>query len=181
MALQSIDDTHGPSRHVMPVPELARYPLRSVEKLRFADTDGRGHVSNAVIAVCCQNARMELLADPTRAPLPSGSHFVIVRLAVDYLRPVHWPASVEIGTRIEKIGRNSVVLGQALFVRHAQVARAQATMVLVETTARRPTPLPPPLVEALAALSPPQRHTLLRTPWRWPSAWSSGDRGRLQR
>lgn len=60
--------------------ELADYPIRTSEKLRFADTDRNGHVSNAVFAVCCQNARMEILHDRTRIPLPIDGQFVIVRL-----------------------------------------------------------------------------------------------------
>ena len=51
-------------------PRLADFPTTTVEKLRFADTDRLGHITNSVFAVCCQNARMELLCDPRRVPIP---------------------------------------------------------------------------------------------------------------
>jgi hypothetical protein len=51
-------------------PTLADFPVRSVEKLRFADTDRNGHITNTVFAACCQNARMELLCDVQRVPVP---------------------------------------------------------------------------------------------------------------
>ena len=50
-------------------PKLPNFPVVSVEKLRYADTELTGHISNTVFAVCCQNARMELLCDPHRIPL----------------------------------------------------------------------------------------------------------------
>jgi acyl-CoA thioester hydrolase len=58
-------------------PKLADFPITTIEKLRFADTDRNGHVTNTVFAVCCQNARMELLCDPERVPIPCDSQFVI--------------------------------------------------------------------------------------------------------
>jgi hypothetical protein len=55
-------------------PKLADFPVTSVEKLRYADTDLQGHITNTVFAVCCQNARMELLCDPQRVPIPPVRH-----------------------------------------------------------------------------------------------------------
>jgi hypothetical protein len=84
-----------------PPQHIGDYPIRSVEKLRFVDTDCSDRISNAVFAVCCQNARMEVLSDPNRAPVPDGAHFVIARLRLDFLAEMHWPGTVEIGTRVE--------------------------------------------------------------------------------
>src|SRR5436190_1530995 len=88
--------TWGP-RKPKPPEHIGAYPIRSTEKLRFADTDCNGHISNAVFAVCCQNARMEVLSDPNRAPVPDGAHFVIARLQLDFRGEMHWPGTVEIG------------------------------------------------------------------------------------
>jgi acyl-CoA thioester hydrolase len=40
-------------------PRLADCPICTLEKLRFADTDRNGHITNSVFAACCQNALME--------------------------------------------------------------------------------------------------------------------------
>ena len=109
-----------------------------VEKLRFADTDRNGHISNAVFAVRCQNARMEIVSDPNRAAVPDGVHIVIARLQLDLLGDMHRPGRVEIGTRVEHIGRSSVVL-----------ARAEPIVVSIDAATRRATPLPAPLINAL--------------------------------
>jgi acyl-CoA thioester hydrolase len=137
------------SRKPKPPEHIGAYPIRSIEKLRFADTDCNGHISNAVFAVCCQNARMEVLSDPDRAPVPTGAHFVITRLQLDFLAEMHWPGTVEIGTRVEHIGRSSIVLVQSLFLRGRCVARAKSIVVLVDAATRRATPLSAPLINAL--------------------------------
>jgi acyl-CoA thioester hydrolase len=132
-------------------PCLEDYPLRTAEKLRFADTDCNGHISNAVFAVCCQNARMELLHDPNRIPLPVNAQFVIVRLEIDFFGEMHWPGTVVIGTRCERIGRASLMVAQALFVDGNCAASARSTVALMDRATRRATPLPSETAAALQA------------------------------
>jgi acyl-CoA thioester hydrolase len=136
-------------------PNLAEYPVRSVEKLRYADTDRQGHISNAVFAVCCQNARMELLCDQKRVPLPPNTQFAIAKLALEFRAEMHWPGEVVVGTRVARIGSSSVVLAQALYVDERCVAVADSTVVLMDGATRRSTPLPPQTVQALNGLARP--------------------------
>ena len=136
-------------------PRLEDYPLHTMEKLRFADTDCNGHISNAVFAVCCQNARMELLHDPNRVPLPIDGQFVIARLEIDFLGEMRWPGSVVIGSRCEHVGRTSLVITQALFVDERCAASARSTVVLMNRTTRRAAPLPPETSRALEAFCTP--------------------------
>jgi acyl-CoA thioester hydrolase len=82
------------------LPKLCDYPVRSIEKLRYADTDRNGHISNAVFAVCCQNARMELLCDPNRVPIPPDTQFAIAKLVLEFRAQMHWAGIVEIVTRV---------------------------------------------------------------------------------
>lgn len=147
-------DTEWPtpvSRRSQMCPRIDEYPLRTSEKLRFADTDCNGHISNAVFAVCCQNARMELLHDPRRIPLPIDGQFVIARLEIDFLGEMRWPGTVVIGTRCERIGRASLMMAQALFVNGRCAASAISTVVLMDRTTRRATSLPPETASALQA------------------------------
>jgi acyl-CoA thioester hydrolase len=130
-------------------PRLDDYPIHTSEKLRFADTDCNGHISNAVFAVCCQNARMELLHDPSRVPLPINAQFVIARLEIDFLGEMRWPGSVVIGTRCDHISRSSLLMTQALFVDGRCAATARSTVVLMDRATRRAAPLPPETALAL--------------------------------
>ncbi len=148
-------------------PHLMDYPLRTAEKLRFADTDCNGHISNAVFAVCCQNARMELLHDPRRVPLPIDAQFVIVRFEIDFLGEMHWPGTVVIGTRCERIGRTSLTVAQVLFIDGRCAATARSTVALMDRSTRRATPLPPETASALDGFRAPQNGPLL-TCWQGP-------------
>jgi len=142
------------------VPKLADFPVTSIEKLRYADTDLQGHITNTVFAVCCQNARMELLCDPQRLPIPPNTQFVIARLVLEFRAEMRWPGTVEVGTRVERVGRSSATLAQALFVRERCVAVAESVVALMNTASRRPVHLPVETVEALRGFA---RH-------QWPEA-----------
>lgn len=118
-------------------PRVEDFPHRIVETMRFADTDRNGHITSSVFAICCQSGRLALLSDPARAVTPPSSQFVLARLVLNYRREMHWPGAAEVGTRVERIGRSSIVLAQALFQNDRCVATAQSVAVLMDTTSRR--------------------------------------------
>ena len=121
--------------------------------MRFADTDQNGHVTNSVFAICCQNARMELLCDPEKVPLPSNAQFVIARLLLEFRAEMRWPGAVEVGTRVDHVGRSSVTLAQALFVDERCVAIAESIVALMDRTSRRSMLLPNATAQAFRAFS----------------------------
>jgi acyl-CoA thioester hydrolase len=130
-------------------PHAQDFPYRILETLRFADTDRNGHITSSVFAICCQSGRLGLLSDPARELTPPSSQFVLARLVLDYRREMHWPGAVEIGTRIERIGRSSLTLAQALFQNDCCVATAQSIAVLMDVTSRRACPIPLASVQRL--------------------------------
>jgi acyl-CoA thioester hydrolase len=134
-------------------PRLADFTVKTIEKLRFADTDRQGHITNTVFAVCCQNARMELLYDAKRVPIPCNTQFVIAKLVLEFRSEMHWPGTVEIGTRVERVGRSSVTLAQALFSDDRCAALAQSVVALTDTLTRRAIALPRETAEALRAIA----------------------------
>jgi acyl-CoA thioester hydrolase len=136
-------------------PRLADYSITTVEKLRFADTDRHGHITNTVFAVCCQNARMELLCDPRKVPIPHNTQFVIAKLVLEFRGEMHWPGTVQIGTRVERVGRSSVTLAQALFMGGHCVATAESVVALMDMTTRRSTHLPYETAKALFEVASP--------------------------
>lgn len=142
--------------------ELADYPIRTSEKLRFADTDLNGHVSNAAFATCCQNARLEVLCDRSRVPVPSDAHFVLARFELEFLAEMHWPGIVDVGTRVCRVGRSSAAMTQSLFVGSRCVANAVSTVVLIDRSTRRATPLPHETAVALRALTGPANSGMWR-------------------
>jgi acyl-CoA thioester hydrolase len=130
-------------------PRAEEFPHRIVETLRFADTDRNGHITSSVFAICCQSGRLALLSDPAWAIQPPSSQFVLARLILDYRGEMHWPGAVEVGTRVERIGRSSVTLAQALFQNDRCVATAQSITVLTHAMTRRAHPIPHASVQRL--------------------------------
>ena len=83
---------------------------RAYDKLRYGDTDRQGHVNNAVFATFMETGRVELIYDPQNPLLEEGFSFVLAKLDIDYLAEVLWPGTVDIGTRVVKVGRSSVTM-----------------------------------------------------------------------
>ena len=84
-------------------------------------------------------------------PTPANTHFAIAKLVLEFRSEMHWPGTVEVGTRIERIGRSSVTLCQALFMDGLCVATAEPVVVGIDATSRRPVPLPEETAKALLA------------------------------
>jgi acyl-CoA thioester hydrolase len=98
---------------------------------------------------------MELLCDPEKVPIPCDSQFVIAKLVLEFRAEMHWPGTVEIGTGVERIGRSSVTLTQALFVRDCCVAVAESIVALMSTVTRQSMLLPAETAAALRAFARP--------------------------
>lgn len=135
----------------MSQPTLDAFPARTSEKLRFADTDQHGHVTNAVFAVCFQNARLEALRE--RGLPPADGLVILARLDISFLSELHWPGEVIVGTRVERIGRTSLQLAQAVFFDGRCCAEASSACVLIDRANRRSMPWPEHTIEALRALA----------------------------
>ena len=140
--------TLAPALGMTPPPVLEDFPKRTVDLIRYGDTDRQGHVNNAVFATFFETGRVSFLFDPSI--LPEGTMLVIARLAIDFRAELTWPGQVEIGTRVEGISNRSFTLSQALFHNGRCAATSESTIVLVDERTRRSTPLSDELVNALA-------------------------------
>ena len=136
------------------LPLLAAYPLRTFEKLRYADTDRQGHVNNAIFSTMLETGRVELLYDPHRPLHEPGCTFVIASLHLDFRGEINWPGQVEIGTRVAVVGKSSVTLEQGLFQQDVCVATAQTVIVQMNEETRRSHPLSQRSVTWLNGLIP---------------------------
>jgi acyl-CoA thioester hydrolase len=122
------------------------------DKLRFADTDRLGHINNAVFSVFLETGRVSLLYNPERPLAPPGTDFVIARLELDFRAELYYPGTVDIGTGILSIGRNSFNVAQGLFENDRCVATANSVLVLISRETRRSVALPQELRDRLAEL-----------------------------
>lgn len=137
-----------------PTASLADYPLHTYEKLRYADTDRQGHINNAVFSTMLETGRVELLYAPQAPLADAGCAFVIASLRLDFRGEIRWPGTVDIGTRVARIGNSSLTLEQALFQDGSCVATAETVIVQMDEGTRRAHPLPAETAQRLSALLP---------------------------
>jgi len=133
--------------------ERASYAHFARHSLRFADLDALGHVNNLATAAIFESVRVSFLAEagmPVSAPKRG---FVIARMTVDYLRELHFPGEVEVGTRVLRIGRSSITIGQGLFSNGECIATGTAVCVRIDRASGRAIALDAPLRARIAALS----------------------------
>ncbi len=133
---------------------LDAFPLRVAEKLRYGDTDRQGHVNNAVYATLFESGRVAVFYDPAAAMPPEGCEFVLARICIDFLTELNWPGEVIVGTAVQRIGRSSTTLRQAIFRDGVAVATAESVGVLMDSATRKATPLPDVVRVALARHAP---------------------------
>ena len=110
------------------------FPLKSYDKIRYADTDRQGHVNNAVFSTYFETGRAEMVYNEELAIIEENSSFVIASMNVDYILEIKWPGQVNIGTCIIKIGNSSIRLYQQLFYKNKCVAKAETVIVQVDNS-----------------------------------------------
>lgn len=134
---------------------ISDYPVVSQDKVRYGDTDRQGHVNNAVFSTYLETGRVELLHTKVGDLADSGCAFVIVRLELDFVSELHWPGTVEIGTRVRKVGNSSATLEQAVFQQGRKAAAAVSVIVQMDDATRKARPLSIEARERLMSLMRP--------------------------
>jgi acyl-CoA thioester hydrolase len=130
-------------------PPLAAFPVRVPDLIRYGDIDRQGHVNNAVFSTYFETGRVAIIHDAKDGLQVAGATSVLARVEIDFLRELHWPGTVEVGTAVGEIGRSSYVFVQAIYRDGHCAATARSTMVLIDAATRRARPLPPELIERL--------------------------------
>ena len=127
-------------------PTLADFVWTTSHDIRFADLDLVGHVNNGAYISLMETNRTRLFAENGLARKPLAQ-FVIARFEIDFLQELHWPATVTATSGLEREGRSSLVMKQAIFSGEICLAWARAVIVAIDPDIRKPCPVPP---EALA-------------------------------
>lgn len=125
--------------------DAASYGYWIEEKIRFADLDPVGHVNNNAIGVYLESARVMLFADAAGEMYGGnrgGFSWVVARIEVDYLKEMHYPGEVRVGTRIEKLGNSSLVMRQVILFNGEVTGLARVVGVCFDMQARKSMPIP---------------------------------------
>jgi acyl-CoA thioester hydrolase len=120
----------------------ALYAFWHKENLRFSDTDMIGHVNNVAFAALLESGRTAYTHGGEFPRFPTTGQVVMARVEIDYRMELHWPNSVDIGTRLLRVGNSSFVLGQGIFRGDDCVTTGKTILVLIDKATRRSCPLP---------------------------------------
>ena len=129
----------------MTQPDLASratFPYWYQEKLRFSDTDMIGHVNNVAFAAMMESGRVNYTRSGVIRDLPDDVLVVMRRIELDYRAELHWPAEIDIGSVLLRIGGSSFAIGNGLFHGDLCAATSVTTLVVIGRASRRAVPIP---------------------------------------
>ena len=112
---------------------------------RWADNDAYGHVNNTVYYQWFDTAVNAWLIEAGLLDVPAGDPIgLVVETGCRYASPLSYPEPVEIGLKVEQLGRSSVRYRLGVFAPGAAEAAAEGHFVhvYVGRESRRPVELP---------------------------------------
>jgi acyl-CoA thioester hydrolase len=118
------------------------YPVWSQTTVRYADLDPNNHVNNGAIGAFFEDGRVRLRSeylDQSGGGTLAG--FAIRKTTIEYLRALSFPATVDIGSTIARIGRSSYTLAQAVFVDDQCIATAEIVTVRIDNETGKSVPI----------------------------------------
>ncbi len=133
----------------------AEYPHFLSIATRWMDNDIYGHVNNALYYGFFDTAINEYLIAEGGLDINAGG---VIAFAVEsqcqYLRPLAFPGTIDVGLRVGKLGNSSVRYELAIFKQGEAAAAAAGYFVhvFVDRDTQRPVPMPAAIRTALERL-----------------------------
>jgi acyl-CoA thioester hydrolase len=145
-----------PMRLEHPHELLRDYPVVISLNVEWGDQDGFGHVNNTVYLKWCETARVVYLEQVEMWQMirAEGKGPILAALNCNYIRPVTFPDTVQIGARVSKIGNSSFRMEHHIvsLKDNLIVADSDTVLVFLEYKDSRPLPVPDSIREAIAQL-----------------------------
>ena len=140
-----------------PRPTRADYVAWRTTTTRWADDDVYGHMNNATYFELIDTAVNAHLIQATGVDIRSLPAIgIVAEVSCRYFEEMGFPAPVELGLAVERLGRSSVVYRIGLFQGEGDQARAEGRFVhvYVDNTAPAPRPVVPVPDEVRSAVEP---------------------------
>jgi acyl-CoA thioester hydrolase len=116
---------------------------RTSVEVRFRDVDAFGHVNNAVVSTYVEQARVRYLQEILDVDPVGNMPLILAMIKVDYVTPIFWGDRVEVGSRVDWIGRTSLAMSHRLKAgEDRELARAASVLVAYDYEQARPMPVP---------------------------------------
>lgn len=109
--------------------------------IAWGDMDALGHVNNARYFDYFQEARIEWLQQ-LNIGMTGKTGPVVIHVACTYLKPVIYPATVTLRSRIHSIGNSSMLMDHDLYQNEVLIAQGSCKIVWVDYAQGKSVPLP---------------------------------------
>jgi acyl-CoA thioester hydrolase len=118
--------------------------------------DALGHVNNAEYFRYLEAGRIAYCRDVLPDSLRSAANLVLADIQCRFLRQLHYPDTIEVCTRIGRLGNRSMHAECAIFRQHEDdaVATSRAVMVWFDFHTEQSMPLPAQLRAAIRDFEP---------------------------
>lgn len=114
--------------------------------VQWGDQDAFGHVNNVVYFRWFESARIDLLSHFSSSVTMQNGGIgpILASISCDYRQQLHFPDTVRIGSRVNRIGRSSMEIEHAIASESQGkiIAEGRSVLVVFDYQANRPTRIP---------------------------------------
>lgn len=121
--------------------------------VRWSDMDANGQVNSANFFIFFELGRIHLYEQVVNGDWQQTSDGpVIVSVACDFVAPLRFPAVLDVGTAVTRIGESSFTLEHGLYIQNSSImaARGRSVVVWINRQNRASVPLPESMRSALS-------------------------------
>lgn len=141
----------------MPTPKTTRadYKYIAPVQTRWADNDAYQHINNVIFYSFFDSIVNRFLIEKNVLNIQGGETIgLVVETMCRYFASAAFPEDLEGGLRVTKVGSSSVRYEIGIFGENENTPRAEGHFVhvYVDTSSRKPTPLPPALRSAVESI-----------------------------
>ncbi|OMH39058.1 thioesterase family protein [Motiliproteus sp. MSK22-1] len=122
--------------------------------IRWGDMDAYGHLNNVNYFRLLEEVRIQWLKELGINLNEQATGPVVISASCDFLKSVVYPASIEIRTQVEHLGRSSIEISHKLYIADSErplCGTGRVKMVWVDFATEQSTPLPETLRSHLSA------------------------------
>jgi acyl-CoA thioester hydrolase len=134
----------------------ADFPIVIALSVQWGDMDAFAHVNNTIYLRWFESARIAYGARAGFSDLMARENIgpILASISCDYRRPITFPDTVHVGSRVSRIGRTSLTMDHRLVSEDAGAIAAEgtSTLVLFDYTSQKPHPVPDAIRQTIAAL-----------------------------
>lgn len=121
---------------------IESYPVVDEIAARYGDMDANAHLNNLALESMHENARATMNRNLLPQAYRPGEHrlrLVTSQNAVHFLAEAHWPAVIQTGAGVGRIGRTSYIASTGLFLDGHCIGVCDTVLVLLDE--KGPTPI----------------------------------------